>query len=155
MFIQRHRVAAAGVIAAAVIAVPAAALAAGADSPPAKPGPNATSSPDPSKPPLTVIGRGGGKPAPGPSQQAAARASKAAAAASAAAQQGPSGPAAVRAFAARLSVGYDAAGRAFKQIGGLIMQNGRLDTASAAFAGIAASIGVSPAQLAAAWAAIS
>ncbi|HTR93484.1 MAG TPA: hypothetical protein VMI73_17275, partial [Trebonia sp.] len=65
------------------------------------------------------------------------------------------GPAAVRARAARLGVGYDAAGRAFKQIGALIEQTGHLDPASQAFAAIAASLGVSPAQLAAAWAAIS
>ena len=82
-------------------------------------------------------------------------ASKSAAAVSAAAQQGPSGPAAVRALAARLGVSTDAAGPAFKKIGALIGQTGHLDPASQAFAEIARSLGVSTARLAAAWAAIS
>ena len=62
----------------------------------------------------------------------------------------------MRAFAARLGVSTDAAGRAFKQITILIGQNGgRLDPASQAFTDIARQLGVSPAQLAAAWHAVS
>ena len=155
MFVQRHRVVVAGVIAATVIAVPAAALAAGSGSPPAKPGVPATTSPSPGKTPPPVTGHGGGKPAPEPSQVAAARASKSAAAAAGASQPGPSGPAAVRALAAKLGVSADAAGPAFKQIEALIARTGHLDTASQAFAAIAGSLGVTPGRLAAAWAAIS
>jgi hypothetical protein len=152
MFIQRHRVAAAGVIAAAVIAVPAAALAAGTGSPAAKPSPTSgTASGQPASkpaPPAT-------QPGPVSSQEAAARASKSAAAAAAASQQGPNGLAAVNALAARLHVSTDAAGPAFKEITALIGQAGHLDPASAAFAAIARSLGVSTAQLSAAWDAIS
>lgn len=152
MFVQRHRVAVAGVIAAAAIAVPAAALAAGTGSPTAKPQPaQATAPAQPASkpaPPATP-------PAPTSSQEAAAIASKSAAAAAAASQPASKGPAAVRALAARLGVSADLAGRAFKEIMALTGQGGRLDTTSAAFAGIARQLGVSPAQLAAAWNAVS
>ena len=151
MFVQRHRVAVAGVIAAAVVAVPAAALAAGSGSPAAKPAPAQATGQPTSKP--TAFSSD--TPAPGSSQEAAARASKSAAAAAQASQSGSNGLAAVTALAARLGVSADLAGRAFKQISGLIAQNGRLDPASQAFAGIARQLGVSPAQLAAAWHAVS
>jgi hypothetical protein len=62
-------------------------------------------------------------------------------------------PAAVRALATRLGVAVSAAGRAFKQIGALSSKNG-VDPASPAFAAIAHDLGVSPAQLAAAWDAV-
>jgi hypothetical protein len=151
MFVQRHRVAVAGVIAAAVVAVPAAALAAGSGSPTAKPSPpqtTATAQPT-SKPAPPAT-----QPGPVSSQEAAAEASKSAAAA-AGSQPDSNGPAAVSALAARLGVSADLAGRAFKQIMALTTQGGRLDTTSAAFAGIARQLGVTPAQLAAAWDAVS
>jgi hypothetical protein len=62
-------------------------------------------------------------------------------------------PAAARALATRLGVSTSAAGRALKQIAGLSSKN-RVDPASSAFAAIAHDIGVSPAQLAAAWDAV-
>jgi hypothetical protein len=62
-------------------------------------------------------------------------------------------PAAARALATRLGVSTSAAGRALKQIAGLSSKN-RVDPASSAFAAIAHDLGVSPAQLAAAWDAV-
>ncbi len=62
-------------------------------------------------------------------------------------------PAPVRAFAARLGVSTSAAGRALKQIAALSGKNG-VDPASSAFAAIAHDLGVSPAQLTAAWDAV-
>jgi hypothetical protein len=62
-------------------------------------------------------------------------------------------PAAARALATRLGVSTSAAGRAFKQIYALSSKNG-VDPASPAFAAIARDLGVSPAQLAAAWDAV-
>jgi hypothetical protein len=62
-------------------------------------------------------------------------------------------PAAVRAFAARLGIGTGAAARAVKQILAL-SRNGAVDRASPAFAAIAHGLGVSPAQLTAAWDAV-
>ena len=90
-----------------------------------------------------------GKPA--PPQASAASASKSAAAPS---QLSLTVPAAVRALATRLGVSTGAAGRAFKQIAALINQNRGVDPASPAFAAIAHDLGVSPAQLAAAWDAV-
>jgi hypothetical protein len=147
MLVLRHRLAIAGVIAAAAIAVPVAALAAGSGSPPAKPGPPAAApaAPAASKSPPP------GNPAPPPGAAASkeAEASKEAVAA----QQAV--PAPVQAFAARLGVGIDAAGPAFKEVAGLAGPDGRVDTGSQAFAAIASKLGVSPARLAAAWAAVS
>jgi hypothetical protein len=156
MLVLRHRLAIAGVIAAAAIAVPVAALAAGSGSPPAKPGPTATA-PTVSK-------------SPPPGSQAppdgAAVASKEAAAsqpdvaASGASKTPPPGkqaslPAPVAAFVARLGVGTDAGGRAFKEVYGLIKQGGTADPASPAFAAIAREADVSPDRLAAAWNSVS
>jgi hypothetical protein len=62
-------------------------------------------------------------------------------------------PAAARALATRLGVSTSATGRALKQIAGLSSKN-RVDPASSAFAAIAHDLGVSPAQLAAAWDAV-
>ena len=148
MFVQRHRVAVAGVIAAAVVAVPAAALAAGSGSPSAKPAPPQATAQPSSKP----ADSGGSTPAPGSSQEAAARASKAAAAAS----QPDSNLAVVNAFAARLGVSADLAGRAFKQITALTTQGASRSTRLARRSpAIARQLGVSPARLAAAWDAVS
>jgi hypothetical protein len=136
MSVLRHRLTIAGVITAAAIAIPAAALASGPGAPSGKPAPPQAAAPSAGK-----------SAAPAPSQAPAA--SK-----SAAAQSQPNVPAAVKALATRLGVSTDAAGRAFKQISGLINQNGRIDPASPAFAAIARGLGVSPAQLAAAWNAV-
>ena len=141
MLVLRHRLAIAGVIAAAAIAVPAAALAAGSGSPPGKSGPPAAAAPSTIK-------------SPPPGTQAppdgAAIASKEAAAAS----QPDIVPAPIQAFAARLGVSATAAARAFKEVAGLASQDGSVDTASSAFAAIAHELGVSPDRLAAAWAAV-
>jgi hypothetical protein len=142
----RSRLAIAGVVTATAIAVPAAALASGSGSPSGKPAPPQASVPSTSKPtapqasaPATT------KPA--PPQASGTQGVKQA--------QPDQPPAPVSAFAARLGVGTSAAGRAFKQIAGLAQQNGRVDPASPAFAAIARALGVSPAQLAAAWNAVS
>ncbi len=139
MLVPRHRLAIAGVIAAAAIAVPVAALASAPGAPPAKPGPPAAVAPSASKSPPP------GNPA--PPQEAAA--SKEAVAAQ------HEVPAPVQAFAARLGVSITAAGPAFKEVAGLAGQDGGVDTGSQAFAAIASKLGVSPARLAAAWAAVS
>lgn len=129
----------AGVITAAAVSVPAAALASGLGSPSGKPAPPQASAPSASKS------------AAAPSQLTAPGASKSAAAGS---QPSVTVPAAVRALATRLGVSGNAAGRAFKQIAGLINQDGGVDPASSAFAAIARDLGVSPARLAAAWDAV-
>ena len=145
MLVLRHRLAIAAVVAAAAIAVPVAALASGPGSPPAKPGPPPTAAPAASKSPPP------GNPA--PPQGAAASKEAEASKEAVAAQQGV--PAPVQAFAARLGVGITAAGPAFKEVAGLAGQDGGVDTGSQAFAAIASELGVSPARLAAAWAAVS
>jgi hypothetical protein len=135
MLVLRRRLAIAGVITATAIALPVAALASGPGSPSGKPSPPAAS---PSA----------SKSAPAPS------ASNSGAAPSQAKQaQADLPPAPVGAFATRLGVSTSAGGRAFKQIAGL-SRNGSLDLASPAFAAIAHELGVSPAQLAAAWDAV-
>jgi hypothetical protein len=148
MLVLRHRLAIAGIIAAAAIAVPVAALASASGSPPGKPGapptavpaaPAASKSPPPGNP--------------APPQGAAASKEAEASKEAVAAQQGV--PAPVQAFAARLGVGITAAGPAFKEVAGLAGPDGRVDTGSQAFAAIASELGVSPARLAAAWAAVS
>jgi hypothetical protein len=137
MLVLRRRLAIAGVITAAAIALPAAALASGPGSPSGKPSPPSASAPIASKS------------APAPS------ASNSGAAPSQVKQAQPDLPTApVGAFAMRLGVSTSAGGRAFKQIAGL-GRNGSLDLASPAFAAIARELGVSPAQLAAAWDAVS
>ena len=137
MLVLRRRLAIAGVITATAIALPAAALASGPGSPSGKPAPPSASAPSASKS------------APAPS------ASNSGAAPSQVKQAQPDlPPAPVGAFATRLGVSTSAGGRAFKQIAGL-SRNGSLDLASPAFAAIARELGVSPAQLAAAWDAVS
>jgi hypothetical protein len=132
MFVLRRRLAVAGVIAAAAIAVPAAAFASGPGAP-------------------------SGKPA--PPQAAAASPGKSAAPSSLGGSQVKEGglsepPAPVQAFAAQLGVTAGAeVQRAYKQLVVLTMNNSA-DPASPAFTAIARAIGVSPAQLAAAWAAV-
>jgi hypothetical protein len=206
MLFLRHRLAIAGVVTAAAVAVPAAALASGLGSPPGKPAPPQASAPGAGKSPaapsqLTALAasagisvsqlqaglgaakRDGGDTAasvaafaastgvsnataqrvlnavfktppsgkPAPPKAPAVGAGKSAAAPSKVKQAQPDlPPAPVRAFAARLGVSTTAAGRAFKEITGLI-GNGNVDPGSPAFAAIARDLGVGPAQLAAAW----
>jgi hypothetical protein len=206
MLVLRHRLAIAGVVTAAAVAVPAAALASGLGSAPGKPAPPQASAPGAGKSPaapsqltalaasagisvsqlqagLAAAKRDGGDTAagvtafaastgvsnataqrvlnavfnsspsgkPAPQKPPAPGVSKSAAAQSQVKHAQPDlPPAPVRAFAARLGVGTSAAGRAFKQITGL-SGNGRVDPGSPAFAAIARELGVSPAQLAAAW----
>jgi hypothetical protein len=206
MLILRHRLAIAGVVAAAAVAVPAAALASGLGSPSGKPAPPAASAPGPGKSPaapsqltalaasagisvskleagLGVAKRDGGnnaasvaafaastgvshataqrvlnavfgtsqsgKPAPplGPGARGSRSAEKGS-------LTNPTAPAPVRAFAARLGVSANAAGPAFKDLTAL-SGNGSVDPGGAAFAAIARDLGVRPARLAAAWAAVS
>ena len=151
MLVPRHRLAIAGVITAAVIAVPAAAMASGSGSPSGKPTPPSASAAAASKSAAAAsAGSPSGKPA--PPKTPAVGAGKAP---SQLKKQGQPDqpPAPVRAFAARLGVSTDAAGRAYKQILGMSITNG-VDPASPAFAAIARELGVSPAQLATAWNAV-
>ena len=136
MLVLRRRLAIAGVITATAITLPVAALASGPGSPSGKPSPPSASAPSASK------------------SAPARSASNSGAAPSQVKQAQPDLPAApVGAFATRLGVSTSAGGRAFKQIAGL-SRNGSLDPASPAFAAIAHELGVSPAQLAAAWDAV-
>jgi hypothetical protein len=147
MLVLRHRLAIAGVITATAIAVPAAALASGPGAPSGKPAPPQASAASASKSAAAAsFGAPSGKPAPatGPVKEPSQVKKEG---------QPDQPPAPVRAFAARLGVSTDAAGRAFKQILGLSSQNG-VDPASPAFAAIAREVGVSPAQLATAWNAV-
>jgi hypothetical protein len=146
MLVLRRRLAIAGITAVAAIAVPVAALASGPSSPPAKPAPPQAAAPSVTKP----VPPGQPAPSGNPVPPTGAAASKAAAAAGR-----PDVPAPIQAFAERLGVGTDAAGRAFKEVAGLARQNGSVDPASQAFAAIAGELGVSPARLAAAWGAVS
>jgi hypothetical protein len=202
MLVLRHRLAIAGVAAAAAVAVPAAAVASGIGSPSGKPAPPQASAPGAGKTPaapsqftalaasagisvsqletgLAAAKQDGGDTAasvaafaastgvshataqrvlnavfkPSPSGKSAPPQSPAAASSQVKHAQPDLAPAPVRAFAARLGVSTSAAGRAFKQITGL-SGNGSVDPGSPAFAAIARDLGVSPAQLAAAWDAV-
>ena len=138
---QRYRLAIAGVITAAAVAVPAVALASGPASPSGKPGAAASAS---------AAGASKSPPPPGSdlvnSKSSAARDLP---------QLRATGPGAVSALGGRLHVSSSAAGLAFKEVGALFAENnGRVDAASPAFAAIARQIGVSPAQLASAWNAV-
>ena len=148
MLALRHRLAIAGVITATAIAVPAAAMAAGTGSPSGKPAPPPAAAASASKS-AAAGSQPSGKPAP-----PAAAAAKASKAAGAVGPQLTGLPEAASALAARLGVSAIPAQRAVKQIAGLIVQDGSADPASAAFAAIARDLGVSPAQLAAAWNAV-
>ena len=140
MLALRYRLALAGIITAAAVAIPAVAMAAGSGSTPGKLGAPATASAGASK-----------SPPPRGSDLVNSKSS----AARDLPQLRTTGPAAVSALGERLHVGSDAAGRAFKEVGALFVENnGRVDAASPAFAAIAQQIGVSPAQLASAWNAV-
>jgi len=141
MPVPSRRLAAAGVVAAVLIALPAAAFASGSGTSSGKPGPSATASksvqatksPAASKSPL-------------PNSSAAAM--KAAARGSRALDSGTM-PSMVAALATQLGVSHSAAQRALNEINALSDRNG-VDPASPAFAAIARSLGVTPARLAAA-----
>jgi hypothetical protein len=138
MLALRYRLAIAGVITATAVAIPAAALASGSGSTPGKIGASA---------------------APSVTKSPPQRGSDLAISKSAAARELPqlkaNGPAAVSALAARLHVSAAAAGPVFKEVGALFVENnGRVDTASPAFAAIARETGVTTAQLASAWNAV-
>jgi hypothetical protein len=140
MPVPSRRLAVAGIAAAVLIALPAAAFASGSTSS-GKPGPSATasSSAQPSKSPAAGT-------SPLPNSSAAAM--KAAARASRAHDSGTA-PSMVAALATQLGVSHSAAQRAMNEIDALSGRNG-VDPASPAFAAIAHQLGVTPARLAAA-----
>ena len=140
MPVPSRRLAIAGVAAAALIAVPAAAFASGSTSS-GKPGPSVTAS---------NSAQPGKSPAAGPSPlpESSAAAMKNAARQSRALESGTM-PSMVAALAARLGVSHSAAQHAMNQVSALSGRNG-VDPASPAFAAIARSLGVSPTRLAAA-----
>jgi hypothetical protein len=140
MSVPTRRLAVAGVIAAAVIALPAAAFASGSAAPSGKPAPSAAVT----KPGAPVKSPAAGKPA---SPAASAAAMKAAARQSGAGDQ-QAMQAMVAALAAQLGVSHSAAQRALAQIESL--NRAGVDPASPAFAVIARELGVTPARLAAA-----
>ena len=123
MSVRSRRLAVAGVIAATMIAVPAAALA-------------------------SASGTSSGKPAPSAAASKSAAAIKSAARESGALRS-VTLPAMVTALATQLGVSHSAAQRAFNQLDALSGPGG-VDPASPAFAAIAYDLGVSPDRLAAA-----
>lgn len=140
MSVRKHRLAIAGVIAAAAIALPTAALASSPSTTPGKPAPSATASKSP---------------APNASAAASksAAASSSAAASKTAARQSPAlrgslEQALVAALASQLGVSDSTAQHALHQIQSLGKDG--VDPASPAFAAIARGLGVTPGQLAAA-----
>jgi hypothetical protein len=146
--VRYRRLAIAGVIAATAIAVPTAALASGSGSPSGKPAPP--------QPPAASASKSAAAASRAAAGNSAAAVSDSAAAArkSAAARSHHTVPAPVRAFATRLGISIDTAGRALKQVATLNDKNVGVDRSSAAFTAIAHGLGVSPARLAAAWDAV-
>jgi len=140
MSVPSRRLAAAGVIAAAVIAVPAADFASGSAAPSGKPAPSATMS----KPAAAGKSPTAAK-SPAPDTSAAAL--KAAARQSGAEQRATA--AMVDSLASQLGISHSAAQHALDQIQGLSRENG-VDPASPPFAAIARDLGVTSARLAAA-----
>ena len=140
MPVPSRRLAVAGVVAATLIALPAAAFASGSGTPSGKPAPSAT---------VSKSGPAGKAPA----GKSAAPDPSAAAMKSAARQSGTLDTAAqaamVAALASQLGVSHSAAQHAFGEIDALNGSTG-VDPASQAFAAIARELGVSPARLAAA-----
>ena len=146
MPVPSRRLAAAGVIAAVLIALPAAAFASGSTSS-GKPGPSATaSSSAPAVKPAPNTSAPASK-SPGPNPSAAA-AMKAAARQSGTLER-QAEQAMATALASQLGVSDSAAQRALNEINALSDRNG-VDPASPAFAAIAHQLGVTPARLAAA-----
>jgi len=141
MPVHRHRLAVAAVIAATVIAVPAAALASVSATSSGKPTPSAAVS----KPAAASKSAATGKPTPASGSGAAIKS----AARRSGALRGVTLPAEVAALATQLGVSHAAAQQAFNQLDAISGQSG-VDPTSPAFATIAHDLGVSPAQLAAA-----
>ena len=144
MPVPSRRLAVAGVIAAAVIALPAAAFASGSTSS-GKPGPSATASN--SAPAVKSPAPNSSAPAsksPGPN----AAASMKAAARQSGTLERQAEQAMATALASQLGVSDSAAQRALTEINALSDRNG-VDPASPAFAAIAHQLGVTPARLAA------
>ena len=148
MPVPSRRLAVAGVIAAAVIALPAAAFASGSSTSSGKPAPSATASnsaPAVKSPAPNTSAPASKSPGPNPSAAAAMKA--------AARQSGTLERQAIQAMAtalaSQLGVSHSAAQRALNEINALSDRNG-VDPASPAFAAIAHQLGVTPARLAAA-----
>jgi hypothetical protein len=153
MLSLRNRLAIAGVITATAIALPAAALASASASPSGTPKSPPTLGALASKSAAAQsqsTARPSGKPTPPQSSATGTGTGKS----GAPSPQLTGLPKAASALAARLGVSIDAAQRATKQIGGLIINNGGVEEGSSAFAAIAHTLGVSTAQLAAAWNAV-
>jgi len=141
MPVRKHRLAVAGIIAAAAIAVPGAALASGLTTASGKPSPPAASAPAGSKSPAPGVAPTGTKSAiPDPS----AAASKSAAAQSP--QAGIEAQRLVAALATQLGISDSAAQHLLNQLAEL--GRGGVDPGSPAFAALAHGLGVTPAQLA-------
>jgi hypothetical protein len=154
MSVSSRRLAIAGVVAAALIALPAAAFASGTSS--GNPAPSVAASKS-----AAAAGNsapaGAKSPAPGnsalaggksPAPNGSAAAMKATARGSRALESGTM-PSMVAALATQLGVSHSAAQRAMNQINALSGRNG-VDPANPAFAAIAHELGVTPARLAAA-----
>jgi len=162
MLVLRHRLAIAGVIAAAAVTVPAAAMASGSDSLPGKPTPpqacavSACKSKDRLQAGLAAAKRADGSTAAGIAAFAASAGVSQATAqrivhAVFGTQVGPGKtgePAIAAALASQLGVSTSAAQRAVNQLDAV--GEGGVDPASPVFATIARDLGVSPARLAAA-----
>ena len=142
MPVPSRRLAVAGVIAAVLIALPAAAFASGSTSS-GKPGPSATAS----KSAPAVKSPAPASKSPGPNPSAAA--SMKAAARQSGTLERQAEQAMATALASQLGVSDSAALRAMNQINALSDRNG-VDPASPAFAAIAHELGVNPVRLAAA-----
>lgn len=148
MPVPSRRLAVAGVIAAAVIALPAAAFASGSGTSSGKPTPSATASNSaPAVKPSAPNTSAPASKSPGPNPSAAA--SMKAAARQSGTLDRQAMQAMVAALASQLGVSHSAAQRAMNQVNALGDRNG-VDPASPAFAAIARSLGVSPTRLAAA-----
>jgi hypothetical protein len=135
MLTLHHRLAVAGVVAVAAVAIPTAALASGSDSPSAKP---ATSQAPTASASKTKTGPTDLAPSAAASQKEAAKQ----------AQSRGGGPSIASALASQLGVSASAAQHTIAQLGA--MGRGGIDPTSPAFAAIAHDLGVSPARLAAA-----
>ena len=147
MPVPSRRLAVAGVIAAAVIALPAAAFASGSSTSSGKPAPSATASNSaPAVKSPTPNSSGPASKSPGPNPSAAA--SMKAAARQSGTLERQAEQAMATALASQLGVSDSAAQRALTEINALSDRNG-VDPASPAFAAIAHQLGVTPARLAA------
>jgi hypothetical protein len=143
MSVRRRRLAIAAVTAATAIAIPAAALASGPNTPSGKPAPStaATKPAAASKPGLASGSAAASKSGLASGSAAASKS----AARRYAASRSATMSAMVAALATRLGIGHSAAQRALNQLAALGRDG--IDPASPAFAALAHDLGVSPAQL--------